>query len=438
MALAICRNCHIKLKRYRLGISLVKSLSTTLGRQVPSSNSINQFKQCPPLSRMLLPWRHYSGQQGDGGDLLYRGQKKSRTKLLALMEETDKSALQLEKEILEFDGLSKASIAELTTEKPRREKINPSLTSVLLFPGQGSQYVGMCEAFLKYPNVQDMFEVASEILQYDLKQLCTTGPKEDLDQTIFCQSAVFLTSLAGVEKLREENPKAIENCVAAAGFSVGEFAALVFAGALSFEDAVFLIQVRAEAMQRASEMVKTGMLSVVGRDQARYNYICKEAATYCQNHGIEGAMCSVANYLYPDARVLAGNVEALDFIQERAKDFSLKLTRRLPVSGAFHTSFMEPAEEKFGKALEEVTLEEPLIQVYSNIDGKVYQNPKHVKRSLKKQLTLPVKWEQTMHHIYERAKGVPFPHTFEVGPGKQLGTILKRINRKAFDSYCKV
>ncbi|PIK40669.1 putative malonyl-CoA-acyl carrier protein transacylase, mitochondrial-like [Apostichopus japonicus] len=207
---------------------------------------------------------------------------------------------------------------------------------------------------------------------------------------------------------------AIENCVAAAGFSVGEFAALVFAGALSFEDAVFLIQVRAEAMQRASEMVKTGMLSVVGRDQARYNYICKEAATYCQNHGIEGAICSVANYLYPDARVLAGNVEALDFIQERAKDFSLKLTRRLPVSGAFHTSFMEPAEEKFGKALEEVTLEEPLIQFIQTLTVKSTRI-QNSEKSLKKQLTLPVKWEQTMHHIYERAKGVLFPHTFEVG-----------------------
>ncbi|PIK37182.1 putative malonyl-CoA-acyl carrier protein transacylase, mitochondrial-like [Apostichopus japonicus] len=200
----------------------------------------------------------------------------------------------------------------------------------------GSQYVGMCEAFLKYPNVQDMFEVASEILQYDLKHFVHWTQRRP-GSAIFCQSAVFLTSLAAVEKLREENPKAIENCVAAAGFSVGEFAALVFAGALSFEDAVFLIQVRAEAMQRASEMVKTGMLSVVA--ETRHDTITSARR-----------------------RPHTAKTMALDFIQERAKDFSLKLTRRLPVSGAFHTSFMEPAEEKFGKALEEVTLEEPLIQ----------------------------------------------------------------------------
>lgn len=116
----------------------------------------------------------------------------------------------------------------------------------------------------------------------------------------------------------------------------------------------------------------------------------------------------------------------------------MRQTRRLPVSGAFHTSFMKPAEEKLRVALDKVTLETPLINVHSNVDGKVYRDSKHIKNLLRKQLTLPVKWEQTMHEIYERGKGVSFPHTYEVGPGNQLGTILKRINRKAFDTYWKV
>lgn len=357
----------------------------------------------------------------------------------SIVEEAKESSVTAQLEEMDFVGLSEIEKSALTSDdKPMLPKVNPQDTSVLLFPGQGSQFVGMCNDFLKYPNVSDMFEVASDLLRYDLKGLCVNGPKGDLDQTMYCQPAVFVTSLAAVEKLKAENPQAIENCVTAAGFSVGEFAALVFAGSLAFEEALYLIQVRAEAMQRASENVKTGMLSVVGRNKARYNYMCKEAATYCQNNGVKDALCRVANYLYPDARVLAGNVEALDFIQERAKEFHLRLARRLPVSGAFHTPFMESAQERFNKALDKVTFQAPLINVHSNVDGRVYQNPKQIKEKLKKQLTMPVKWEQTMHEIFERKKGVAFPKTYEVGPGKQLGTILQRINLKAYEQYTKV
>ncbi|CDQ94712.1 unnamed protein product [Oncorhynchus mykiss] len=195
---------------------------------------------------------------------------------------------------------------EPTEEEQRRPKKKPSECSVLLFPGQGSQFVGMGRGLLKYRNVKDMFGVAQKILGYDLLPLCLDGPEEELMKTVHCQPAVFVTSLAAVERLNHENPAAIENCVAAAGFSVGEFAALVFSGAMDFAEvfsfilALYAVKVRAEAMQKASELIPSGMLSVMGRPQAKYKHACLQAREHCLSLGIKEPVCSVANYLFPD------------------------------------------------------------------------------------------------------------------------------------------
>lgn len=328
------------------------------------------------------------------------------------------------------------------TEPPaaeqRRLRKDPSGSSVLLFPGQGSQYVGMGRGLLKYPNVKDMFAVAQKILGYDLLSLCLEGPEEELMKTVHCQPAVFVTSLAAVEKLNQENPEAIETCVAAAGFSVGEFAALVFSGSLNFAEALYAVKVRAEAMQEASERVPSGMLSVIGRPQAHYKYACLQAKEHCKSLGIDEPVCSVANYLFPDARVIAGHSKALDFLQQNSKHLHFIRTKLLPVSGAFHTELMAPATEPFRAVLKQVEVRRPEIRVYSNVDGKRYMSDIHVRRQLVKQLVSPVKWEQTLHEIYERTQGQKFPHTYEIGPGKQLGATLQRCNRKAFMSYTHV
>eukprot|EP00057_Strongylocentrotus_purpuratus_P022762 XP_011677236.1 PREDICTED: malonyl-CoA-acyl carrier protein transacylase, mitochondrial-like [Strongylocentrotus purpuratus] len=338
----------------------------------------------------------------------------------------------------DFDGDLGTSPGE-RKQQPSKPRIDPAETSVLLFPGQGSQFVGMGRDLLKYPNVEDMFAVASEILGYDLLALCLNGPVEELNRTIHCQPAVVVTSLAAVEKLKDEQPKAIENCVATAGFSVGEFAALVFGGSISFQDAIYLIKVRAEAMQRASEAVSSGMISVMGGKKARYKYVCKEAENHCRNrHGITHPVCRVANYLYPDARVLAGHTEALSFIKEESKSFYLRAVKPIPVSGAFHTSLMSSAQQPISKALNAVTIETPVICIHSNVDGKPYGSPAHIRKQLKKQVVEPVLWEQTMHCIYERGKGTPFPFTYEMGPGHQLGSMLKRNNLKASNSCTNV
>nr|XP_046185030.1 malonyl-CoA-acyl carrier protein transacylase, mitochondrial [Oncorhynchus gorbuscha] len=327
---------------------------------------------------------------------------------------------------------------EPTEEEQRRPKRKPSESSVLLFPGQGSQFVGMGRGLLKYRNVKDMFAVAQKILGYDLLSMCLDGPEEELMKTVHCQPAVFVTSLAAVERLNHENPAAIENCVAAAGFSVGEFAALVFSGAMDFAEALYAVKVRAEAMQKASELIPSGMLSVMGRPQAKYKYACLQAREHCLSLGIKEPVCSVANYLFPDGRVIAGHKEALDFLQQNSRKLHFLRARPLPVSGAFHTALMESASEPLRDVLRQVEVRRPEINVYSNVDAKRYMHEGHVRRQLAKQLVSPVKWEQTLHEVFERTQGQSFPHTYEVGPGKQLGATLQKCNMKAYKSYTHV
>ncbi|GAA6097239.1 malonyl-CoA-acyl carrier protein transacylase, mitochondrial isoform X1 [Tachysurus ichikawai] len=340
------------------------------------------------------------------------------------------------------DHVQKLEQTQPETRKPVEEKQRvrkpPGKVSVLLFPGQGSQFVGMGRGLLKYSNVKDMFTVAEKVLGYDLLSLCMNGPEEDLMKTVHCQPAVFITSLAAVERLNHENPAAIENCVAAAGFSVGEFAALVFSGAMDFAEALFAVKVRAEAMQKASDLTPSGMLSVIGRPQANYKYACLQAREHCRSLGIQNPVCSIANYLFPDGRVIAGHLEALDFLQKTSKQLHFVRTKLLPVSGAFHTELMEPAVQPLSEVLRQIQVRRPEIAVHSNVDGKRYMQEKHVQQQLVKQLVSPVKWEQVMHEIYERTRGQEFPNTYEVGPGRQLGATLQKCNMKAFKNYTHV
>uniref|UniRef100_A0A7R8VEM1 [acyl-carrier-protein] S-malonyltransferase n=1 Tax=Timema douglasi TaxID=61478 RepID=A0A7R8VEM1_TIMDO len=319
-----------------------------------------------------------------------------------------------------------------------RPKVDPRETSIILFPGQGTQFVGMGQDLVKFPIARDLFEAASEILGYNLMKLCLKGPKEQLDRTEFCQPAVLVCSLAAVEKLKEERPSAVENCVATAGFSVGEISALVFAGALQFERAVRLVNVRAEAMQLASEVSPGGMMTVWYGPDSQLGYACLQAREWCKERGIEDPECAVANYLYPHCKVIAGHIEALKFIETNIAKFKLRRVRSLPVSGAFHSNLMRPAVPVFMKALRKANIDDPVISVHSNLDGKRYRNSDHIARQLPRQIWKPVKWEQTLHAIYERSVGERFPKTFECGPGQSLKSVLKMVNAKAWDSCISV
>ena len=315
-----------------------------------------------------------------------------------------------------------------------RPAVDPRATSVLLFPGQGAQRVGMAEKLLPFPNVSDMFSEASDILGYDLLDLCLRGPAEKLDRTEHAQPALLVTSLAAVEKLRDERSRAVESCMAAAGFSVGELAALAFSGALTFSAAVRLARIRGQAMQLASEMSPSGMMTVICRPDARVGFACSLARRWCEEQGAESAECRVASFLFPQCKVIAGSVEALDFIADRASEFGFRRCTRLRVSGAFHTPLMSPAVEPLRAALANTRISAPRVPVYSNVDGRRYRSAEQVRKQLVQQLTRPVKWEQTMHVLYERSADVPFPNTYECGPGDTLKTILGKVNAKAADS----
>ncbi|EDW94758.2 probable malonyl-CoA-acyl carrier protein transacylase, mitochondrial [Drosophila yakuba] len=323
-------------------------------------------------------------------------------------------------------------------EQKSRPAIDPKETSVMLFPGQGSQYVGMAKDLLRFPGARRIFELANEVLKYDLLKICLEGPREKLNRTEHAQLAVMVSSLAALEQLREERPKAIETCVAAAGFSLGEITALVYADALPFDKALRLVQVRATAMQAACDQAAGAMAMTIYGPDTNLGEACARAQQWCVDKGVESPYCGIANYMYPHCKVVAGNVEALEFLEQNAKALKIRRMKRLAVSGAFHTPLMLSAVEPFTKALKSVRLQDPVIRVYSNVDGKPYRHAKHILTQLPKQIVRPVKWEQTLHEMYERKQGVDFPRTFECGPGKGLVQVLEKVNAKAAQSSFNV
>ncbi|XP_071647343.1 probable malonyl-CoA-acyl carrier protein transacylase, mitochondrial [Temnothorax longispinosus] len=323
-------------------------------------------------------------------------------------------------------------------EEVAKPKVDPLDTCVVLFPGQGTIKVGTVQKYLRFPQARELFEIANEILDYNLLKLCLNGPQEKLDQTRFNQPATVVSSLAALERLREERPRVFETCKAAAGYSVGELTALIFSGALPFEDGIRLVSVRGAAMQYASEKCSQGMLSVHCTPQAAITEACKNAQKWAQDCGVEVPVCQVAVYLYTQSKILAGNTQALEYIEKNAKKYGFSKLTRLPVSGAFHTKLMEPALKSFGKMLHTLEFNDFRCQVYSNCKGHVYGNPSLIKRYLVKQIVTPVKWEQSMQLLYNRPPGTDFPRTFDVGSGGRMSTILKLINAKAHENCIAV
>nr|KAG5707459.1 hypothetical protein BaRGS_011963 [Batillaria attramentaria] len=192
-------------------------------------------------------------------------------------------------------------------------------------------------------------------------------------------------------------------------------------------------------MQRASEEVSSGMMTVFLSRQAKLKTAMLAAREYCsQRCNIEEPVCTIANYLYPECKVIAGHTEALDFIEKNAKAFGIRRTKRLPVSGAFHTSLMASAKQPLKEAISRVHLKKPEVPVYSNVTAAMYRHPKDVAKLLPEQVTSPVKWEQLMHVMYSRISGENFPQTFEMGPGSQLGVMLKLTNLKAYQAYANI
>lgn len=306
-------------------------------------------------------------------------------------------------------------------------------SSVILFPGQGSQHVGMIN------NLTDrgraLFEQANQVFGYDLLKLCQNGPEEELNRTIHAQPAVFVSSLAAVERLFDLSRGAVEKCVATAGFSVGEFASLVFAQSIDFVDALRLIKLRAEVTQELSDSIPSGMMTTIFANDGKPKQACKLASEYCTRSGLpaEESVCMVANHLFPHAKVIGGHQTALEFIEQNGKDFGIRKMKRLAVSGAFHTTLMKSAADDLKNALSKIEIKDPKIRVYSNIDASIYQNAQQIRDALPKHVFKPVMWEQIIQRLYadNRSDDGELPVTFECGPQKNMTTMLGMVNLNA-------
>ena len=249
--------------------------------------------------------------------------------------------------------------------------VDLSKSSVILFPGQGAQFVGMGAKLLEIPSVKELYDEASQVLDYDLLRLCLEGPKNLLDHTQYCQAATVVTSLAAVELLYNKQSEAVENCMAVAGFSVGELTAAIFTGAISLSEGINLVKVRGEAMQAASDLCNSGMMTVFMGADSELGFGCQVATEWCKrHHDIEDPVCQVANHLYSGAKVVGGHELALQFLEQNKADFKIRKTMRLPVSGAFHTPLMLPAVDPFRQALEHTRVTDPRVPIYSNYDNR--------------------------------------------------------------------
>lgn len=290
--------------------------------------------------------------------------------------------------------------------------------SAFLFPGQGAQSQGMgqqlCE---KLPAARQLFDRASAVLGYDLLEVCVNGPAEKLNATDVSQPAIYVASLAALESLKAEDPAAVEACSTSAGLSLGEYTALTFAGALDFEDGIRVVQARGRAMQDAADASPGGMMSILTLEQAQVDAICQEAS--------QAGVIRPANLLCPGNIAISGSQEALA-VAERLAEAQGGRIIRLAVAGAFHTSLMKPADEKLAAALEGVTLAAPRIPVWSNVDAKPHTDPGEIRDLLVRQVVSPVLWEATMRAFL--ADGID--KFYEIGPGRVLAGLLKRVQRK--------
>lgn len=290
-----------------------------------------------------------------------------------------------------------------------------------LFPGQGAQTVGMGKLLVEStPAAKAIFDKAAGILGYDLLQVCLAGPSEKLDSTVYSQPALFVTSMAALEWLKANKPDVFNGCQAVAGLSLGEYTALVFAGVLSFEDGLRVVQERGRAMQDAADAVPSGMVSVLGLDAEKTQSVCNEAR-------IGDEILQIANFLCPGNIVVSGHKTACERVTAAADKAGAMKTIPLAVAGAFHTPLMQPAVERLTRALAGVQLNKPRIPVISNVDAEPHDDPEQIRDLLVRQVVSPVRWEDSIRKMLAHGHA-PF---WEVGPGRVLRGLLKRIDRKA-------
>jgi [acyl-carrier-protein] S-malonyltransferase len=269
------------------------------------------------------------------------------------------------------------------------------------------------------PAARKLFDRASSVLGYDLYRLCTEGPAADLDTTVYSQPALFVASLAALEQLKENAPELVDGCAAAAGLSLGEYTALVFAGVMEFEAGLRVVQERGRAMQDAADATSSGMVSVLGMEQEQVEKLCEEARS--------DQVLEIANLLCPGNIVCSGETAACERLLTLATAAGAMKVIPLAVAGAFHTSLMGSAVERLRQALADVPMQKPRIPVVSNVDARPHDDPNEIRELLIRQVCSQVRWEDSIRYLMEEQKIANF---YELGPGRVLCGLLKRISRR--------
>jgi len=283
-----------------------------------------------------------------------------------------------------------------------------------VFPGQGAQFVGMGkDLYDQSPLAKEYFEKANEILGYRITDIMFEGTPEDLKQTKVTQPAVFLHSVISALVLGSDfKPEMV------AGHSLGEFSALVAAGALSFEDGLKLVYARAMAMQKACEIESSTMAAVLGLSDEAVEEVCDS---------ISGLIVVPANYNCPGQLVISGSIEGIDKACELLKEKGAKRALKLPVGGAFHSPLMQPASEELQAAINATTFSTPICPVYQNVNAYPQTEAEAIKQNLIAQLTAPVRWTQTVKNMVTDGA----TEFFELGPGDVLKGLIKKISSEA-------
>ncbi|MGM9866831.1 MAG: ACP S-malonyltransferase [Lepagella sp.] len=280
-----------------------------------------------------------------------------------------------------------------------------------VFPGQGAQFVGMGkDLYDNNAEAKEMFEKANEILGFRITDLMFAGTEEDLKQTKVTQPAIFLHSVLLAKSLGEEfQPDMV------AGHSLGEFSALVAAGALSFEEGLKLVSKRAMAMQKACEIRPSTMAAVLALPDEKVEELCAEIDD----------IVAPANYNCPGQVVISGTIEGIDAACEKMLAAGAKRAMKLKVGGAFHSPLMQPAEEELAEAIAAAEFKTPRCPIYQNVDGKPHTDPAEIKENLIKQLTAPVRWTYDVQEMIKDGA----TEFVELGPGSVLQGLVKKIDR---------
>ncbi len=284
------------------------------------------------------------------------------------------------------------------------------MAKAFVFPGQGAQFSGMGkELYEGIPEAKKLFETANDILGFRITDIMFSGTADELKQTFVTQPAVFLHSVILAKSMGDAfNPDMV------AGHSLGEFSALVAAGALGFEDGLRLVSKRAQAMQKACEAAPSTMAAVLALDDRTVEELCAS---------VDGVVVA-ANYNCPGQLVISGTIEAVDAACEKMKAAGAKRALRLPVGGAFHSPLMEPARVELEAAIKEAPFQTPICPVYQNVDAKPYSDPAQIRANLIAQLTSPVRWTQTVRNMI--ADGAS--SFVELGPGAVLKGLISKID----------